>query len=247
MLLLQKSHLTKTGGFLLTAIITFERMKKGLLAISLLMGVIASAQVEFSVGTGLTGLRNLSPQQKFWAVGQTLQTNFHFSPKQSAYAWLDYYTEGRFRNETTATAKSPMINPQQIPYTATGHLTYRHVSLGLKHYFRGAYNTDKDFNIYGLAGFGFLFAKVRNTSSTTIDTSLYNVQVWEGEGPLKKLTFDLGLGGEMPLGGNFFIYSDARAWLPASINESPYLFNQRNVPLAFMLSAGVRVLFGMSY
>ena len=222
-------------------------MKKGLLAIGLLVGLIASAQVEFSVGTGVTGLRNFSPQQQFWAIGQTVQTNFHFSPKQSAYAWLDYYTEGRFRNQTTATAKSSGTIPQQIPYAAIGHLTYRHFSLGWKHYFKGAYNAEKDFNIYGIAGFGFLFAKVRNTVSTSIDTTTYNVQPMIGEDKVKKLTLDLGLGGEMPLGGNFFIYSDARAWLPASSNPSPYLLNQRNVPLAFMLSAGVRVLFGMSY
>jgi hypothetical protein len=222
-------------------------MKKGLLAFGLLIGIMASAQVRFSIGTGLSGLHNFSPRQQFWAIGQTIQANFHFAPKQGAYAWLDNYTEGSFSNTVSATAKSSQTNPKEITYTAKGHLTYRQFSLGLKHYFKGTFDGEKDFNLYGLAGFGFLFAKVRNTSSTAVDTSLYDVQVVDGEGKIKKLTFDLGLGGEVPLGGNFFIFSDARAWLPASSQPSPYLVNQHNVPLAFMLSVGMRVLFGINY
>ncbi len=221
-------------------------MKRSFLAVAVAISFSVSAQVEFSLATGLSGLRNFSPQQKFWAIGQTVQTNFHFSPKQSAYAWLDYYTEGNYKNNFTAVATSAFTLPQQVPYTVTGRLTYRQLSLGWKHYFRGAYNADTHFNIYGFAGFGLLFAKVSSNFSQAIDTSLYQVDVVEGENRLRKLTFDLGIGSELPLGGNFFVFADARTWLPASSQTSPYLHNQKNVPLPLMLSAGLRVLFGMN-
>lgn len=235
-------------AFLFAAMITFDRMKKALLtlSLSLILNLAVQAQVEFSVGTGVSGLRNFSPQQGFWAIGQTVQTVFHFSPKQSAYAWVDYYTEGKFQNNFIATAKSPLASPQQLPYQATGRLTYRHFSLGWKHYFRGAYNANSDFNLYGLAGFGFLFAKVGNDFSTAVDTTIYHAQTIAGESNIKKLTFDLGIGSELPLGGNFFLFADARTWLPASSKISPYLHSEKNVPLPFMLSAGLRVLFGLS-
>lgn len=211
-----------------------------LLSLNLSLHLLLSAQVDFSIGTGLSGLRNFSPQQSFWAIGQTVQTVFHFSPKESAYAWLDYYTEGKFKNNFIATAKTSSVLPQQLNYTATGRLTYRHVSVGWKHYFKGSFNEEKKINYYGLAGFGFLFARVRNT--VPVDTVLYNVVPRRGEDRIRKLTFDLGAGAEQPLGGNFFLFADGRIWLPASSNSSPYLTNQRNVPLAFMLSAGLRVL-----
>ena len=223
--------------------ITFERMKRSLLAVGLFISLSVSAQVQFSLATGLSGLRNFSPQQKFWALGQTLRADAHFSPKQSAYFWLDYYTEGKIRNNFTATAKSALTTPQQLRYTANGRLTYRQISLGLKHYFRGTFNAETGYSIYGLAGFGLLFAQVSNTNSPAADTSLYNVSVMQGEGSFRKLTFDVGLGGEVPIGGNFFVFADGRTWLPASSKTVPYLHNQKNVPLPFMLSAGMRILF----
>ena len=224
-------------------------MKKVLLVLglNLLLNLSLHAQVEFSLGTGVAGLRNFSPQQKFWAFGQTVQANFHFSARQTAYVWLDYYTEGKFKNNFTAITKIPFTSPLQIPFTATGRLAYRHFSLGWKHYFKGAFNSEKDFTIYGITGFGFLFANVSNSFSETFDTSLYHVPVILGEGKLKKLTFDIGAGGELPLGGNFFAFVDARTWLPASSKTSSYLHSQRNVPLPVMVSAGMRILFGLNY
>ena len=223
--------------------IIFERMKKSLLAVGLLISASLSAQVGFSLATGLSGLHNFSPQQQFWAFGQTVQTNFHFTPKDGAYVSLDFYTEGKYKNSFTAIAKSSLTQPEQLSYTATGRINYREFSLGVRHYFRGTYNADKDFNLYGIAGFGLLFSKLSNTNSPSIDTALYQAQVAEGEGHLQKLTFDLGFGGEVPVATNFFIFVDGRTWLPASSSTSPYLHNQKNVPMTFMLSAGLRVLF----
>ncbi|RYZ23960.1 MAG: hypothetical protein EOO10_20740 [Chitinophagaceae bacterium] len=218
-------------------------MKRSLLTVGFLISLSVSSQVQFSLATGLSGLRNFSPQQKFWAIGQTLQVSAHFSPTQGAYASLDYYTEGKFKNNFTATAKSLLTTPQQLSYMATGRLTYRQISLGLKHYFKGAFNTETGYNVYGLAGFGLLFAQVGNSNSIAVDTTLYQTQAFVGEGAFRKLTFDLGIGGEVPIGGNFFLFADGRTWLPASSKTASYLHNQKNVPLPFMLSAGMRILF----
>ena len=225
-------------------------MKKVLLALllNLILNLTLHAQVEFSLATGVSGLRNFSPKQKFWAFGQTVQANAHFSPKQTAYAWLDYYSEGTFKNNFIAVAKSPLSSPAQLPFRATGRLTYRHFSLGLKHYFRGGYAAEKNINIYGLAGFGFLFARVRNQFAPQIDTALYAVPTMPtAQSTLRKLTFDAGVGAEMPLGGSFYVWADARTWLPASSKTSPFLHEQKNVPLPVMVSAGLRILFGTRY
>jgi len=230
--------------------ITFDLMKKVLLALSLnlILNLTLSAQPEFSIGTGVAGLRNFSPKQKFWAFGHTVQANVHFSPKETVYAWLDYYTEGKYKNNFTATTKPPFSQPFQIPFTATGRLTYRHISLGWKHYFRGSYSEERNFSVYGKAGFGFLFAKVRNQIAPAIDTSRYFVPVQPtASSKFRRLTFDLAIGAEQPLGGSFFVFVDARTWLPASSTPSPYLHEQKNVPLPVMASAGLRILFGTRY
>ena len=226
------------------AMISFVRMKRSLLAAGLLLSLSVAAQMDFGLATGLTGLRNFSPQQKFWAIGQTIQTNFHFAPRQALYASLDYYTDGKYQNNFTASAKSSATQPEQIAYAASGELIYRQISLGVRHYFKGTYNAEKSYNIYGLAGFGFLFSKVRNTNSPFIDTTLYHLKVITGEVSLKKLTFDISFCLEVPIGGNFFVFADGRGWLPASSGTSPYLHNQKNVPLSVILSLGLRMSIG---
>ena len=219
-------------------------MRKSLLAVCLFLSISVSAQMDFGLASGLTGLRNFSPQQKFWAIGQTIQANFHFSPRQNLYASFDYYSDGKFQNRFIATAKSSTTLPEQIAYTALGGLIYRQISLGVRHYFKGTYTAEKDYNIYGLVGFGFLFGKVRNANSPSVDSALYHVQPLAGESSLKKLTFDIGLGGEVPIGANFLVFVDGRGWLPASSGTSPYLHNQKNVPLSFILSTGLRMVIG---
>lgn len=224
-------------------------MKKpfALLILNLILNLCLSAQENISAATGISLLRNFSPNQTFNAIGHTVQVFVHFTPTQSAYAWAEYYTEGKFKNNFTATSKLALASPQQIALQATGRLTYRQFSLGWRHYFKGDYANEKGVSIYGLAGFGFLFAKVNNAFSTAIDTTQYNVGTKSGSGNVHRLTFDLGLGAEKSLGGNMFAFADLRSWLPASSNPSPYLHSQRNVPLPVMLAAGIRVLFGSVY
>jgi hypothetical protein len=218
---------------------------KKLVAIFLLLSCIYShAQVRISVAPDLSLMRNFSPKQEFWSLGQTVQFNFHFSAKESGYAWITYYTPGKFKNNFTATAKSSTTSPFTIPFTASAKWRNNEVSLGWKHYFQGSYDTEAGYNIYGLAGFGLMFTKVENIFSPAIDTSLYTTPTLAGNSEFKRLTIDLGAGVEFPIGGNFFLYSDVRTWIPTTNYPSPYLHNNENVPLPFMISGGMRILFG---
>lgn len=206
--------------------------------------LLSSAQPDVSVATGISVLRNFSPRQKFWTLGHTVQAQVHFSSRQSVYAWVEYYLDGRFENNFTATTKVPFTVLPQRNFSAKGQLFYRHFSLGWKHYFKGGSNNEKAVSVYGLAGFGFLFAQAQNTLSPVVDTVLYHVPVVGGEGRIHKLTFDTGLGAERFVGGGLFAFADVRTWLPASSNESKYLHSQRNLPLPVMVSAGLRVAIG---
>ena len=192
----------------------------------------------------LTLMRNFSPRQKFWTVGATVQANFHFSNKETGYAWLNYYIPGKFRNEFTATAKSPTTVPSTFKFRAAANWRNNEVSLGWKHYFKGGYDAETGWNLYSIAGFGLMFTRVDNSFTPAIDSSLYNTPTLAGSSEFYRLTVDLGAGAEFPVGGNFFLFGDVRTWIPTSDYPSPYLHSNKNVPLPFMLSAGMRILFG---
>lgn len=197
-----------------------------------------------SIAPDLSLMRNFSPKQKFWALGETVQFDFHFNKKQTAYAWLAYYTPGKFSNNFTATAKSSNTIPPVIPFKASAKWRNNEISMGWKHYFKGSFDAEAGYNIYSIAGFGLMFTKVQNVFSPGIDTSLYTTPTRFGSSEFYRLTIDLGTGIEVPIGGNFFIYSDLRTWVPSSDYPSPYLHSNKNVPLPFMISGGLRVLFG---
>jgi hypothetical protein len=218
---------------------------KKLVTIFLLFGCSYShAQILISVAPDLSLMRNFSPKQKFWSLGQTVQLNFHFSSKESGYAWITYYTPGKFKNNFTATAKSLTTSPSVISFKAAAKWRNNEVSLGWKHYFKGSYDAETAYNIYGIAGFGLMFTKVENIFSPVVDTSMYNTPTLAGNSEFYMLTVDLGTGVEFPIGGNFFLYSDVRTWIPTTDYPSPYLHNNKNVPLPFMVSGGMRILFG---
>lgn len=199
----------------------------------------------FSLASHFSLLRNFTPKEKFWARGQNVEVNLHFSPRQAGYVSIDYYTEGTFKNNFTATAKSASASPQAFPFTATGALLYRELSLGMKRYFKGAYRTEEGINIWGTAGFGFLFARVRNVGSVSIDTA-YASPVLFGQTTIKRLSFDAGLGIEAHFRGTAYPFFTLRTWLPLSGQSSGYLYNNK-VPLTLMAGVGVRVLFGYDY
>jgi hypothetical protein len=204
-----------------------------------------AAQTRVSLATDLTVLYNFSPQQKFWAFGQTLQGNFHFTGKESAYAWVMYFTDGKFKNDYVANAKSPATVPATIQYTVNSTWDFRHMSLGWKHYFRGGFDIEEGWSLYGAAGFGLLFADVSNSYNFDVDTAQYVTDApASGSGSFSKMTVDLAAGAEIPLGGGFSAYGEIRTWLPSSHDPSPYVVDNNNVPRLLMINAGIRILLG---
>jgi hypothetical protein len=197
-----------------------------------------------SIGTDASLLRNFNKQQKFWAFGQTVQANFHLSKKEAVYAWISYYTNGRFKNNFSATAKDPLSNLPQVPFTSYSSLRYREVSVGWKHYFIGAYDSENIWNFYGYAGFGLLLGKASNNFSETIDTTSYQINApLAGEGNFKRLTLDAGIGSEFPIGTDIFIYTELRTWMPTTHYPSPYLYKDNySVPAMAAVNLGIRIL-----
>ena len=72
---------------------------------------------------------------------------------------------------------------------------------------------------------------------------VYQVPVRIGKANFKRLTLDLGLGWETPLGADIFIYAEGRAWIPTTDYPSKYIFINDNAPLVGMINTGIRILF----
>lgn len=195
------------------------------------------------------GMRNFSPDQKFWAIGQTIRAQFHFTEKEAFYAAIGYHSRGAFDNQFTANAKSTSTLPASIVYDVKGKMRSNQISIGWNHFWWGGFNSENTINIYTLAGFGIMFGHIENVYSTAIDTSLYDNSAapLAGNGKFKRLTFDIGLGAEYPLGGTLYAYGDIRTWLPTSDYPSPYLHNNEKVPLPLIFGIGLRILFGNDY
>lgn len=203
------------------------------------------AQPKLSFATDVSVLRNFSPDQQYFAFGQTVQFDIHINPKTAFYSWFIYHSPGRFENDFKAVAKSPLTTPAEITYTVKGIWRMREFSMGAKYFFKGSYDNEYDWNLYGIAGLGFMFIRAKNVFKSEIDTSLYKLpsRPVEGNGTINRLTVDLGIGGEIPIGGDFYVYGDVRTYLPASSYASSYLHSTRNVPLAVSANIGLRILF----
>lgn len=212
-------------------------------------GTVVQAQTVFSLGTNVSVFRNTSPQQKFWTIGQFVEGYAHFSEKESGYAWLSYAIESKFKNTFTAVGKDPLTTPPTVDYTITSKWKYNQFSLGWKHYFKGSFNNETSWNLYGTAGFGLVFVHINNEYENTIDTTHYTAENFptSGSDTYKKLTFDLGLGVDYAIGSDLYLYGDLRTWLPASDKTSSYLINNQHAPLPVLFSVGIRILFSRDY
>jgi len=220
-------------------------LKKILLAVILLSLTHFSfaQQTRFSIATDLTVQRNFTKEQRYWAFGQTVHAHIHITPKDGIYFWFTYYSNGRFKNNLVATAKSPFTIPQQIPYVNSAKMRLKHFSVGWKKYLWGASDAEKGWNFYFFAGLGLQLGRIENTHSVTIDTSLYDLPVWRGKANFKRLTLDPGIGFEHYLGGDMSIYAEARTWIPTTDYPSKYILKNKDAPWTAMISLGLRVLF----
>lgn len=171
-----------------------------------------------------------------------MQGQFNFTPKDAAYAWFSYYSNGKFRNHLTATAKLPATIPQEVKYDNDSEMRFKEISIGWKKYLKGNC-ANESWNIYAYAGFGLILGKVVNIHSASIDTNVYFVPVRAGKANFKRLTADLGLGGEIPIGAEIYLYTEGRVWIPTTDYPSKYIFINENAPLVAMLNVGIRILF----
>jgi hypothetical protein len=202
-------------------------------------------QTRVSISTDVSLQRSFKEQQRFWAFGQDVVINWHFTPRGGAYALVCYYSNGKFENPLSAAAKSSATFPQEIFFINRATVRLVQVSLGWKHYLVGTNDADTKWNLYSITGFGLLFGAVTNSYSTPVDTSLYYLpaQPINGSGHFKRLTLDLGAGWEIPLSGDIYLYSEGKVWIPTTEYPSKYLFINNNAPLAGMITAGLRILF----
>ncbi len=168
---------------------------------------------------------------------------FHLTPKDGVYAWFSIFSNGRFVNNHLAIAKNNTIIPQQINYRDTAKMRLRELSIGWKKYLKGSATATKQWSMYGSAGLGLIFGTINNKFSVSPDTSLYNIPVYEGSGSFKRLTVDLGLGIELPVATDFYVYSELRAWIPTSSYPSKLILVNDTAPLVGILTAGIRILF----
>jgi hypothetical protein len=205
--------------------------------------VVSFCQTRFSIATDLGLQRSFKKGQQYWAGGHTIQGQFHFTPKEGAYIWVSYYTNGKFKNDVMATAKSTTILPQQINFVNSAVMRFKQISIGWKKYLKGRSDAEDGWNLYGYAGFGLIMGRVDNVHLPSINLADYNVSVAPGKANFKRLTVDVGLGGEIALGADIYFYAEGRAWIPTSGYPSKYIFVNNNAPLVGMINAGIRILF----
>lgn len=202
-----------------------------------------SQKAQFGLATDFTILRSFKKEQRFWTIGQMIAGHFNFTPKDGLYVVFSYSGNGKFSNQVAATAKSILTIPQQVDYTNQAIMRFRHISIGWKRYLKGAYNTEDNWNLYCYAGFGLMLGRIENTHSVAVDSAEYNIPVLKGKANFKRLTFDLGLGYEKPVGGDVFFYLEGRVLIPTTDYPSNYLFINNDAPLMGSLNIGFRILF----
>ncbi|MFZ9386568.1 MAG: hypothetical protein ACO25B_01685 [Chitinophagaceae bacterium] len=221
-------------------------MKKILLILTLSCAGPLLAQtpyMRFSIATDLSIQHNFKKEQRFTVIGQTVQAQFHLTPKEGIYLWFAYYSNGKFSNDLNAPARSPATSPSQVAYVNNANMRLKQFSAGWKKYLLGNAELEKGLSLYAYAGFGLLLGRVENKHSVTIDTSVYDVPVISGRANFKRLTLDPGLGLEKYLGGDLYIYAEGRIWIPTDGYPSRYIYINERAPWTGMLGVGLRILF----
>lgn len=206
-------------------------------------GVGFSQYTQFSLASDFSIQRSIREGQKYWAFGQTIISQFNFSPKDAAYVSICFYTNGKFTNNVEATAKSPLTLPQNIAYSSKSTLGFKQVSMGWKHYLVGECDGESKLNVYTVFGLGLLLGVVTNEQSPFIDSSQYNLPVLPGKANFKRLTYDLSLGVEKPIGGDVYFYVEGKIMIPSTDYPSDHLLVNHNAPLTVCLNLGFRILF----
>jgi len=208
------------------------------------VAAVVNGQTLFSLSSDFNLQRSLKKGQEYWAVGQTVTLHYNFTPQDAAYVWVAYFSNGKFRNKgLLAEVREPGTIPVAIRYDNHAEMRFKHISMGWKHYFTGSAVSEKAVGVYSLAGLGILLGLVSNSPSVKIDTALYRLPVLTGSKNFKRLTIDLGLGTEVPLGADLYVYGEIKAILPITDYPSPYIVDNRYTPYTAMAAVGFRILF----
>jgi len=219
-------------------------VKKLLISLLIAFPLGMAAQFpRFSLSTDVGLQRNFKKEQNYLVVGHNTVAHFHLADVHGVFFSFGYYHPGRFTNRPVARAKSPTTTPQAMAYINKGKMRVKEFSIGYRRYLRGNFEQNRKWNIYGSAAFGLMFGKVINTHNISIDTMQYALPVRSGEAKFKRLTLDLALGTEHAIGGDFYFYTEARAWIPTTDYPSKFLFVNDNAPFMGMLGVGFRLLF----
>ncbi len=244
MFFIQKA-IRKTDGFLFARAFSYHcglKYRVYILSLALILPVLLKAQ-NISFCTDLTVQHNFKQEQKYTTIGQTIQLNIMLNAKEGIYTWFTYYANGNFHNDVIARARTINIIPQEIPYRNSAKMRLKQFSLGYKKYFLGSSENENSLNLYGYIGFGIELGRVTNTHSKAIDTSIYDLPVLSGQANFKRLTLDPGIGVDHYLGGDLYVYSEARLWIPTSDYPSRYIYKNENAPWVAMACLGIRILF----
>ena len=118
-------------------------------------------------------------------------------------------------------------------------MVIKQISLGWKHYLKGGFDTEDKWSFYGSAGWGLMLGRIDNTHSPTIDTASYFVQVLPGKANFKRLTFDLAVGYEKPLGADVYIFMEGRTLVPITNYPSKFIYLNNNAPLTSYIKPGL--------
>ena len=195
------------------------------------------------MATDIALQRNFKIEQKYLVVGHNTMVIFHLSQQHAVFSSFSYYGNGKYSNNVTATAKSPLTLPQEQSYINSGRMRAKEFTLGWRRYLIGDFERNDRFNLYGSAAFGLMLGRVNNSHNIFIDSNNYHLPVQPGLARFKRLTVDLALGAEHAVGGDFYFYMEARAWIPTTDYPSKHLFVNDNAPFMGMLGAGFRLLF----
>lgn len=209
----------------------------------LFVGRVSAQYSGFSLSSEFSLVRSFKKDQRFWGMGPGIRFMSHATPKESFYAFFGYYSPETVKNRGVAAAKLPTTTPAYLLVDNRSSIRLQQISLGYHRYFLGSCNREKGANVYGFGGLGIILGRVTNTPLVPIDTSLYTVPVLPGSSGFKRLTVDFGLGTEVNIGSQIYLYGEFKCWLPASSYSNPYMFVNEKAPVTGFFSGGLRVYF----
>jgi hypothetical protein len=90
-----------------------KKSKLILLLIGYAFPLTGFSQIRISGTTNILVLRSFKEDQRFWAIGQDIIVDWHFTTKEVPFI-IELFLNGNFTNQLSANAKTGTTSPQQI-------------------------------------------------------------------------------------------------------------------------------------